>query len=269
MIYVEMLSLNTDKKNLPIAVTMGDPSGINSEIILKAFNKISNNKKIDFFIICDPSWIKKSKKIFNINVPLNVISKEINIKQNKLNILPIKNKVFSNLGHPDRRNNKAIMESLNTSINLAKNNKVCGIVTLPIYKKNLMESNSGFIGHTEYLAEKDNNDLRALSWSVLQSLLDKTKDKEQLAESEMDASAFYLFALKEFAKIHTSFHELREAMGVRRSAVTPQPAGNAASSTSGSRPSSLLQHRPKAASTEDMRTLEQKLVECVSHEHEA
>ena len=158
MIYVEMLSLNTDKKNLPIAVTMGDPSGINSEIILKAFNKISNNKKIDFFIICDPSWIKKSKKIFNINVPLNVISKEINIKQNKLNILPIKNKVFSNLGHPDRRNNKAIMESLNTSINLAKNNKVCGIVTLPIYKKNLMESNSGFIGHTEYLAEKDNSE---------------------------------------------------------------------------------------------------------------
>ena len=153
-----MLSLNTDKKNLPIAVTMGDPSGINSEIILKAFNKISNNKKIDFFIICDPSWIKKSKKIFNINVPLNVISKEINIKQNKLNILPIKNKVFSNLGHPDRRNNKAIMESLNTSIHLAKNNRVCGIVTLPIYKKNLMESNSGFIGHTEYLAEKDNSE---------------------------------------------------------------------------------------------------------------
>ena len=162
MIYVEMLSLNTDKKNLPIAVTMGDPSGINSEIILKAFNKISNNKKIDFFIICDPSWIKKSKKIFNINVPLNVISKEINIKQNKLNILPIKNKVFSNLGHPDRRNNKAIMESLNTSINLAKNNRVCGIVTLPIYKKNLMESNSGFTGHTEYLAEDNSESLMIL-----------------------------------------------------------------------------------------------------------
>ena len=152
-----MLSLNTDNKNLPIAITMGDPSGINSEIILKAFKQMSD-RKISFFIICDPDWIKKSKKIFNINVPLNVISKEINIKQNKLNILPIKNKVFSNLGHPDRRNNKAIMESLNTSINLAKNNKVCGIVTLPIYKKNLMESNSGFIGHTEYLAEKDNSE---------------------------------------------------------------------------------------------------------------
>ena len=103
MIYVEMLSLNTDKKNLPIAITMGDPSGINSEIILKSFNKISNNKEIDFFIICDPSWIKKSKKIFNINVPLNIISNEINIKQNKLNILPIKNKVFSNLGEPNKK----------------------------------------------------------------------------------------------------------------------------------------------------------------------
>ena len=153
-----MLSLNTDKKNLPIAITMGDPSGINSEIILKSFNKISNNKEIDFFIICDPSWIKKSKKIFNINVPLNIISNGINIKQNKLNILPIKNKVFSNLGEPNKKNNKAIMESLNTSINLAKNNKVCGIVTLPIYKKNLMQDRSGFIGHTEYLAEKDGSE---------------------------------------------------------------------------------------------------------------
>ena len=153
-----MLSLNTDKKNLPIAITMGDPSGINSEIILKSFNKISNNKEIDFFIICDPNWIKKSKKIFNIDVPLNIISNEINIKQNKLNILPIKNKVFSNLGKPDKKNNKAILESLNISINLAKKNKVCGIVTLPIYKKNIMEGSSGFIGHTEYLAEKDGSD---------------------------------------------------------------------------------------------------------------
>ena len=153
-----MLSLNTDKKNLPIAITMGDPSGINSEIILKSFNKISNNKEIDFFIICDPNWIKKSKKIFNIDVPLNIISNGINIKQNKLNILPIKNKVFSNLGKPDKKNNKAILESLNISINLAKKNKVCGIVTLPIYKKNIMEGSSGFIGHTEYLAEKDGSE---------------------------------------------------------------------------------------------------------------
>jgi len=153
-----MLSLSTDKKNLPIAITMGDPSGINSEIILKSFNKISNNKEIDFFIICDPDWIKKSKKIFNIDVPLNIISNEIKIKQNKLNILPIKNKVFSNLGKPDKKNNKAILESLNISINLAKKNKVCGIVTLPIYKKNIMEGSSGFIGHTEYLAEKDDSE---------------------------------------------------------------------------------------------------------------
>ena len=39
-----MLSLNTDNKNLPIAITMGDPSGINSEIILKAFKQINNDQ---------------------------------------------------------------------------------------------------------------------------------------------------------------------------------------------------------------------------------
>ena len=152
-----MLSLNTDNKNLPIAITMGDPSGINSEIILKAFKQI-NNRKISFFIICDPDWIKKSKKIFNTNIAINIISKKINIKKDKLNILPLKNKILFNLGQPNKKNNKAIFESLNTAINLAKNNKVSGIVTLPIYKKNLMENNSNFIGHTEYLAEKDGQD---------------------------------------------------------------------------------------------------------------
>ena len=152
-----MLSLNTDNKNLPIAITMGDPSGINSEIILKAFKQMSD-RKISFFIICDPDWIKKSKKIFNINIPINIISKKINIKKDKLNILPLKNKILFNLGQPSKKNNKAIFESLNTAINLAKNNKDSGIVTLPIYKKNLMENNSNFIGHTEYLAEKDGQD---------------------------------------------------------------------------------------------------------------
>jgi len=152
-----MLSLNTDNKNLPIAITMGDPSGINSEIILKAFKQISK-RKISFFIICDPDWIKKSKKIFNINIPINIISRKINIKKDKLNILPLKNKILFDLGKPNKKNNKAILESLNTAINLAKNNEVSGIVTLPIYKKNLMENNSNFIGHTEYLAEKDGQD---------------------------------------------------------------------------------------------------------------
>ncbi len=64
MIYVEMLSLNTDKKNLPIAITMGDPSGINSEIILKSFNKISNNKEIDFFYNLRSKLDKKIKENF-------------------------------------------------------------------------------------------------------------------------------------------------------------------------------------------------------------
>ena len=59
-----MQSLSIDRKlsNLPLAITMGEPGGINSEIFLKAINEIN---KIDHFIICDPSWIEKSLKFFN------------------------------------------------------------------------------------------------------------------------------------------------------------------------------------------------------------
>ena len=40
MIYVEMRSLSIDKDSSPLAITMGDPSGINSEILLKTYLKI-------------------------------------------------------------------------------------------------------------------------------------------------------------------------------------------------------------------------------------
>ena len=52
-----MQSLSIDRKfsDLPLAITMGEPGGINSEIFLKASKEIS---KINNFIICDPSWIE-------------------------------------------------------------------------------------------------------------------------------------------------------------------------------------------------------------------
>ena len=134
-----MLSLNTDNKNLPIAITMGDPSGINSEIILKAFKQI-NNRKISFFIICDPDWIKKSKKIFNINIPINIISKKINIKKDKLNILPLKNNILFDLGQPNKKNNKGTvsfdyrdLDQLNHLIEIIKKNYDCTIVSHKYY----------------------------------------------------------------------------------------------------------------------------------------
>ena len=152
-----MQSLSIDRKfsNLPLAITMGEPGGINSEIYLKAINEIN---KINNFIICDPSWIEKSLKFFNKKISINIIDQNLNTKKNYINIMPTKRNVIFKLGRPNKKNNSAIIESIDKAVYLAKNKKVSGIVTLPIYKKNLIEDGFKFPGHTEYLSYKDKSD---------------------------------------------------------------------------------------------------------------
>ena len=152
-----MQSLSIDRKfsDLPLAITMGEPSGINSEIFLKAVKEIN---KINNFIICDPSWIEKSLEFFNKKNSINILDQNLDIKENYINIMPTKRKVIFKLGKPNKRNNSAIIESIDKAIYLAKNKKVSGIVTLPIYKKNLIEDGFKFPGHTEYLSYKDKSD---------------------------------------------------------------------------------------------------------------
>ena len=149
-----MQSLNIDS-NLPLAITMGEPNGINSEIFLKALKKI---KKIRNFIICDPFWIEESLNIFKINFSINIISEPTEVKEGFVNILPIEKNVTFKIGQPNKNNNGAILESIDKAIYLAKSKKVSGIVTLPIYKKNLMKDGFAFPGHTEYLSHKDRSD---------------------------------------------------------------------------------------------------------------
>ena len=152
-----MQSLSIDRKfsDLPLAITMGEPGGINSEIFLKASKEIN---KINNFIICDPSWIEKSLEFFNKKNSINILDQNLDIKENYIYIMPTKRKVIFKLGKPNKRNNSAIIESIDKAIYLAKNKKVSGIVTLPIYKKNLIEDGFKFSGHTEYLSYKDKSD---------------------------------------------------------------------------------------------------------------
>ena len=56
-------------KELPIAISMGEPGGINIEIILKCIKK----KLPAFFLIADPEWAAKSIKFLNSSTKINII----------------------------------------------------------------------------------------------------------------------------------------------------------------------------------------------------
>jgi len=139
-------------KKLPIAISMGEPGGINIEIILECIKK----KLPDFFLITDPDWVNKSIKVLNSSIKINIMENIENCSKGYLNILPIQNKVKFGFKKSYSKNVPAIIESLNTSINLAKQKKVAGIVTLPVMKKTLIMNGFNYPGHTEYLGKISN-----------------------------------------------------------------------------------------------------------------
>ncbi len=137
---------------LPVAISMGEPGGINIEIILKCIKK----KLPVFFLIADPDWAAKSIKALNSSTKINIIENIENCLKGHLNILPTKNKVKFGFKKSYDQNVPAIIESLNLSIKLAKKRKVAGIVTLPIMKKTLIVNGFKYTGHTEYLGKVSN-----------------------------------------------------------------------------------------------------------------
>ena len=106
-------------KKLPIAISMGEPGGINIEIILKCVKK----KLPVFFLIADPDWVAKSIKALNSSTKINIIENIDNCSKGYLNILPTKNKVKFGFKKSYNQNVPAIIESLNLSIKLAKQKK--------------------------------------------------------------------------------------------------------------------------------------------------
>jgi 4-hydroxythreonine-4-phosphate dehydrogenase len=141
--------------NKPIAVTMGDPSGIGIEITLKAWKK--NNGKNPFFLIHDYEYVLAITKAMKINVPLKKIDSIEDVNRVFKSFLPIYHlDVCKNtqLGKPSKKNARIILKAIDLALGFIKTKKVSAIVTNPVSKEIISYALKSFRGHTEYLAKK-------------------------------------------------------------------------------------------------------------------
>jgi 4-hydroxythreonine-4-phosphate dehydrogenase len=134
------------KKN-KIAITMGDPSGIGTEIICKTLIDKDFIDKYDLIIIgwkiLFENYLRKHMK--NYNFPeLNIIEPEV---------LKINNVEF---GKIDPIYGKMSMLCVEKAVKLAMDNKVDAICTCPIHKKSIQLAGYPYNGHTEFLGELTN-----------------------------------------------------------------------------------------------------------------
>ena len=139
-----------------IALTMGDPSGVGTEIAIRA--KIKKIKKPDFFIIHDIDFVKKILKQMKSKLKVREISSPSEVKKlpkNYLAVLPIKISKSTQLGKKNLSNIESILESIDLAVSLAKKGEIAAIVTNPINKDVIGKKVKDFRGHTEYLAKID------------------------------------------------------------------------------------------------------------------
>jgi 4-hydroxythreonine-4-phosphate dehydrogenase len=139
----------------PSVLTMGEPAGIGGELTLKSW--LARREALSpFFVLDDPERLKRIATKLKMQISITEISdpsQAIDIFQEQLPVLPLKNKVNAIDGKPSVETAPAVLESIERAVAFTLENKAHALITNPIQKETLYDAGFLFPGHTEYLAE--------------------------------------------------------------------------------------------------------------------
>ncbi|VEP18099.1 4-hydroxythreonine-4-phosphate dehydrogenase [Hyella patelloides LEGE 07179] len=134
-----------------LAITMGDPAGIGSEVILKALADPTVTTDCHISIIGD-RWLLKAT-YQHLLTQTDISLKELANPDN-LSIIDCPGEVQVALGEGNFSTGAASFNFLTTAIDLTQQGKFQGIVTAPIAKNLWQQAGYNYPGQTEVLAEK-------------------------------------------------------------------------------------------------------------------
>jgi 4-hydroxythreonine-4-phosphate dehydrogenase len=147
-------------KNRPIiGITMGDPSGVGPEIILKLFSKPG------IYDWCIPIVIGDRGSLLSAmskrrDLSINEISKPKNAKafDGQIDLIPVSRLTDEDMipGKPSINGGKAMTQYILTAVEMARKGEVAAITTCPINKALMNEAGYKFEGHTQLIAHVTN-----------------------------------------------------------------------------------------------------------------
>ena len=173
-------------RDAPIAVTMGDPSGIGPEIVVKLVGD-PLRPPADLLVVGDVGLLRRTAE--RLQIPLWVTaasraSEAIGRDPSVLTVLQPGPDLPANLpiGAVDARSGAAAYACVQAAIDLALAGEVRAIVTAPLNKEAMAAAGIRYPGHTEILADRcgvadfammlANDELRVLLVSIHLSLAD-------------------------------------------------------------------------------------------------
>ena len=139
----------------PIAIILGEPNSIASEIIFKSWIKKKKFKHHPCLVIGNYNLLCRHLKYFKFNLKLKLIEKSFKLEDLKGTAIPViditynQKKIFEKIS---KKSNKFILNSFSEGLNLLKQNKILGIINGPVSKETFL--NRKFNGITEFIAYK-------------------------------------------------------------------------------------------------------------------
>lgn len=144
----------------PLLLTMGDPTGVGPELIVKAlledrFQDIHHPLKV----VGDINVLQRAATIFTADTQIEQTGEQryrLTIDSRQLDILNISQLDAATLqyGQPDNACGQAMAKYIDHAISACLDGAAAGIVTCPINKAAINASGYHFPGHTELLAER-------------------------------------------------------------------------------------------------------------------
>ena len=183
---------------IPLAMTMGDASGISPEIIVKALVK---NAELNAIVIGSVGAMQQAIQVVGADLQVKSINspKEYQGNDGYIEVIEVAN--FAELpsyGSISKVSGQAAYDAITHAISLANAGEVSGIVTAPINKEALASAGIKYPGHTEILADFGGADKVAMMLvndeirTVLVTIHVALKDAIQQADYAAQMSAIQL-----------------------------------------------------------------------------
>lgn len=140
----------------PLALTMGEPSGIAGEIVIKAWRAGDGKPVPPFVYVGDANWLRAEAHHLRSHthiVEVSSCAEAMKRFTDGIPVLPVPLTERPVHGRPNKANSISVISSIRRAVELVQSGEACAVVTNPIHKGVLYESGFKFPGHTEYLAE--------------------------------------------------------------------------------------------------------------------
>jgi 4-hydroxythreonine-4-phosphate dehydrogenase len=138
---------------LPLALTIGDPSGIGPEIAAKAWRVRREAGVPCFYLLADPEQVTARVSLSGETLPIEVVGPQDALRcfEHALPVVALSHSILERPGKPDVDNAAAIIEAIDRAVADTRNGAAAALVTNPIAKKTLYDAGFRYPGHTEYL----------------------------------------------------------------------------------------------------------------------